>query len=198
MFRGELRKRLDLLDQNLVLVSEGQLHLQENDEQGKADLALNLQNPCIMFKDMEHKKLEYFKNEKCADYVLYEQCENIWKVHIFELKRTISQKHWMHMKEQFKGAMQNSLAIAGFLGIEVKLEDMYCYSAYRNDKLNDYSNPARLRYQMHHHSGDTALPEGCEDWNEQEVRLDFLDQEKFVHNKIILDAENGTGEYTML
>lgn len=45
---------------------------------------------------------------------------------------------------------------------------------------------------------ETVLPEGCEDWNEQEVILNFLDKEKFVHNKISLDIKDGTGEYTML
>lgn len=198
MFQGEIQKRLDLLDANLVLTSNSQLHLQENNEEGKADLTLNLQNPCIMFKNLERKKLGYFKNAVCADYVLYEHCENIWKVHIFEMKRTINKKHWLHMKEQFKGAMQNALAIAGFLGIEMGVEDVYCYSAFRNDKLNDYTNPAKLRYQMHNHSRCSVLPEGCEDWNEQEVILNFLDKEKFVHNKISLDIEDGTGEYTML
>lgn len=198
MFQGEIQKRLELLDSNLVLVSDSQLHLQETRQQGEADLTLNLQNPCIMFKDLENKKLNYFKNKKCADYILYEQCEKLWKMHIFELKRTISKEDWKSMKEQFKGAMQNALAIAGFLGIEVEIEDIYCYSAFRNDKLNDYSNPAKLRYQMHEHSKCNTLPEGCEDWNEQEVILNFLDKEKFVHNKISLDIQDGTGEYTML
>lgn len=197
MFQGEIRKRLDLLDSNLVLTSNKQLHLEESSEQGKADLILNLQNPCIMFKDLENKKLDYFKNAACADYVLYEQCENIWKAHIFEMKRTISKKHWMHMKEQFKGALQNALAIAGFLGIEMDIDDICMYSVYRNDKLNDYANPAKLRYHMHQQNCD-RISEECKDWNEKEVVLDFLDKEKFVHNKISLDIEDGTGEYTIL
>lgn len=196
MFQGEIQKRLDLLDANSVLTSNSQIHLQENREQGKADLTLNLQNPCIVFKDLEHKKLNYFKNDTCADYVLYEQKEDMWKVHIFEMKRTISKKHWLHMKEQFKGAMQNALAIAGFLGIEIEIENICMYSVYRNDKLNDYTNPVKLRYQMHQ-PNCSRIPEECRDWNEKEVVLDFLDEEKFVHNKISLDIEDGTGEYEM-
>lgn len=197
MFQGEIQKRLDLLENNLVLTSDSQLHLQEKSEQGIADLTLHLQNPCILFKDLEHKKLEYFQNKKCADYVLYEQKAGNWMVHIFELKRTVGEKHWLNMKEQFKGAMQNALAIAGFLGIEVDMDNIYVYSAYRNDKLKDYSNPAKLRFQMHQPKC-SGMSKECEDWNEKEVVLDFLDKEKFVHHKIPLDIEDGTGAYTMI
>lgn len=196
MFQGELQKRLDLLEGDLVLTSDSRLHLQEKREQGVADLTLNLQNPCILFRDLEHKKLEYFKNKKCADYVLYEQRDGGWMLHIFELKRTISEKHWLIMKEQFKGAIQNSLAIAGFLGIEVDMHNICVYSVYRNDKLKDYSNPAKLRFQMHHPKC-SGISEECKDWNEEEIVLDFLDKEKFVHHKIPLNIEDGIGAYSI-
>lgn len=197
MFQGELQKRLDLLNDDLVQVSDSQLHLVEKREQGIADLELNLTNPCILFKDLENRKLDYFKNKKCADYVLYEKKNEKWFLHIFEMKRSVGEKEWKKTKEQFKGAMQNALAIAGFLGIEMNMEDISVYSVYRNDKLKDYANPARLHHQMQH-QGCRRIPDDCEDWDDQEIKLDFPGKEKFIHKKIPLNIENGTGIYAVV
>lgn len=96
------------------------------------------------------------------------------------------------MKEQFKGALQNALAIAGFLDIAVDMDKICIYSVYRNDKLNDFVNPASLRFQMHER-GAEKLPAGCQDWNEKTIELKFLGRDRFEHRKIPLNVEDGTG-----
>ena len=105
MFCDKLQKRIDLLDQNLVLVSDCEVHLTEKGE-GKADLTLHLQNPCILFCGLEDHKLGYFKNQKCADYVLYECSGGQWSVHIFELKRTMSESSWKKTRKDMKKCCQ--------------------------------------------------------------------------------------------
>lgn len=97
------------------------------------------------------------------------------------------------MKDQFRGAIQNALALAGFLNISIDLDRIQVYSVYRNDKLKDYANPVRLRCQMH----GTMQGKCADDWNECEVVLNFLGQKTFAHNKILLDLEDGTGTYCM-
>lgn len=196
MFRGELQKRLDLLDGNLVCTSDSRIHLIEKKKQGEADLTLNLQNPCILFQGLEDHKLGYFTNHKCADFAVYEQKKDGWMLHIFELKRSVGEKEWGKMKEQFKGAIQNALAIAGFLDIEIRLDRICVYSVYRNDKLKRFFDPVSLRFQMHN-KGEGKCPEDCQDWNDKEVILNFLGNDKFEHNKIPLDVENGTGSYNL-
>lgn len=61
MFQGELQKRLDLLDGNLVLASDSQMHLKEKNEKGKADLTLNLQNPVSYLTDWKITSLGIFR-----------------------------------------------------------------------------------------------------------------------------------------
>lgn len=196
MFQEEVRKRLELLEGDLVLCSDKNFHLREKRKEGEADLVLSLKNPCILFQKLEEKKLDYFKNKKCADFILYEQKQEIWRIHIFELKRSIGEKAWEIMKMQFCGAMQNALAIAGFLNIPVDMDHITVYSAYRNDKINDTANPARLRLQMHQRIQPQEHSDHL-DWNNQRVKLDFLGKETFLHCKIQLNIENGHGEYVV-
>lgn len=192
MFQAEVQKRLALLEKGLVECSAIQLHLKEKKEDGAADLTLNLENPCILFRDLEKRKLAYFKNKKCADYVLYEQKGEEWIVHIFELKKSVGEATWKEMKEQFAGAMQNALAIAGFLGIHVEVDRMRIYSVYRNDKINRYADPVKMRFQMHL-KGNERMREVCVDWNAKEVELQFLGSHSFKHRKIQLNIETGKG-----
>lgn len=196
MFQGEIRNRLDLLDKNVVDESDTQLHLMETRNDGAADLLLDLHYPCILFKKLEDKKLKYFLNDHCADYVMYEYRDNVWIPHIFELKRSIGTKEWDKIKKQFAGAMQNALAIAGFLGIDADVANFRVYSVYRNDKLNDYANPAKAHYKIHMKCGERAKPEES-DWNQEKLELDFIGKREFVHSKIRLDVENGEGRYSI-
>ena len=42
-------------------------------------------------------------------------------VHIWEMKRTVKEKEWEHIKKQFLGAVLNSYALAGVLIVRVIL-----------------------------------------------------------------------------
>lgn len=195
MFAEELQKRLDMLNADLVHISDKELCMTEKSKAGAANLTLKLKNQSILFEDLEHKKLQYFCNQKCADYIMYENVNGQWKLHVFELKRTVSKGSWSDMKLQFMGAIQNALAIAGFLGIYIAIEDVQVYSVYRNDKINDYVNPVRLREQMHQQQ--TGEPEACDDWNDGTIVLEFGGEVRTLHKKIKLDVETGNGIYAM-
>ena len=86
-------------------------------------------------------------------------------------------------------------ALAGVLGIQVELRNLVLYTVYRNDKLNDAANPARLRCNMHKKEN---LPEiDYSDWNEARITLDFVEDVAGKHHKIKLDIESGMGEYDL-
>lgn len=187
MFSGEIQKRLALMQSELVTTSSTAFCLQEKEDSGYAKLELHVNNPCILFRSLEKKKLNYFINQKCADYVIFECRDNQWYAHILELKRTISEKSWSLIKQQFAGAMQNVLALAGILGITIEPQNTELYSVYRNDKINDYANPVRVRMTMHENQRNTT------DWNEENIILDFLEERQFEHHKLPLDVEHGTG-----
>lgn len=195
MFQDDVQKRLDLFvvgTNQPVQISDKLFHLTEKG-QGEADLTVSLLAPCILFCDLEHKKLQYFKNKHCADYVIFEFVTSGWRIHIFELKRSVGVDEWKTIKNQFAGALQNALALAGVLGIQTDIRELALYTVYRNDKLNDAANPGKLRYQMHMNGSQAKTPD-CQDWNEKRIVLDFTEDISAEHHKVKLDIENGTGE----
>ena len=121
---------------------------------------------------------------------MFESIDGIWKVHIFEMKRTIKEETWeKEIKQQFCGALQNVLVFSGVLGIEIK--DIMLHTVYRNDKINDMANPVKQ------HSGIRHKNRTMTDWNDKEVSLEFLDKKRFKHDKIKLDIETGVGKYCL-
>lgn len=200
MFQEKVQKRLELLDvgsnpSQFVEISDKELHLLEEGT-GKADLQLILTSPSVLFKVLEKKGLPYFKNKKCADYVLFENKNDEWFVHIFELKRTVASDRWNHIKVQFSGALQNAYALAGVLGIKIDLDKVKAYTVYRNDKLNDASNPAKLRYGINTKGDSTGSLEQKE-WNSDTVEIDFTEKMVLEHHKVQLDIEAGIGKYQL-
>ena len=195
MFSNDLRERLNLLDENIVKESNEVLHLLETSESGKADLEIVLQNQCIYFWDLENKKMQYFVCKKCADHVVFEKKADAWIIHIFEMKRTVKKDEWITIKEQFKGALQNSLALVGVLGINDEVKEIKLYTAFRNDKINNYSNTIQQRIQMH--ETKEKREQYVNDWNDEVISLNFLGVEKFLHIKIPLDIETGRGKYDL-
>lgn len=195
MFCEEVEKRLELLESGSIVVSDQKMHLTEKEKQGAASLQLILRYPCILFCGLEKKKLQYFKNQKCSDYVMFEYVKSRWLLHIFELKRSVGTSEWEHIKEQFLGALQNALALAGVLHIEMNLNDVYVYTVYRNDKINHLANTVKERLRMH--DRDKNRPKETSDWNKKELEVDFLGKHLLIHQKIKLDIESGEGSFPL-
>ncbi|MDE7184857.1 MAG: hypothetical protein K2O40_10385 [Lachnospiraceae bacterium] len=189
MFQTGLQERIQLLEPELVEVSDTCLHLTEKGD-GQADLMIQLRTQCILIRKLEKNKLEYFLNKKCADYVLLEHTVKGWIAHIFEMKRTIKTDTWeAEIKKQFHGAMQNLLAFSGVLGIEI--QDIVLHTVYRNDKINDMANPVKQHLTTH------CKDRKRTDWNDRNITLNFLDRTHFRHDKIKLDLETGEGAYSL-
>lgn len=197
MFQEKVQKRLELLGASekpcqLVEISGNEVHLTEVG-QGVADLQVSLTSSGILFRKVDEHKLPYLKIKTCADYVLFENKDEDWFVHIFELKRTVKAKEWIHIKKQFSGALQNAYALAGVLGIEIDLTKVRIYTVYRNDKLNDASNPVKLRYGINTKGDSTGSLEQKE-WNSDTVEIDFTEKVILEHCKVQLDIETGAGQ----
>lgn len=189
MFQAGIQERIQLIQPTLVECGDDCFCLTEKGE-GKADLKIQAHSQCILIRNLETNKPGYFVNKKCADYVLFENTDHGWKVHIFELKRTIKLDVWeTEIKKQFQGAMQNILALAGVLGMEIK--DIVLHTVYRNDKVNDMVNPVKQ------HLGKQYSNKSRTDWNKEEIALEFLERKSFRHNKIKLDIETGEGKYSL-
>lgn len=196
MFQEKVQKRLELLGASekpcqLVEISDNEVHLTEVG-QGVADLQVSLTSPGILFRKVDEHKLPYLKIKTCADYLLFENRNDEWFIHIFELKRTVSMEKWNHIKSQFAGALQNAYALAGVLGIEVDLDKTKIYIVYRNDKVNDVSNPIKTRCNIHEKQRDERT-HAQKEWNSDAAEIDFTEKVILEHHKVQLDIEKGEG-----
>lgn len=185
-------ERCKLLNKDMYKASETEFELEEQIHDGKAKLRCSLDKYCIAFSKVDDNKFPYIKHKKCADVVVFKKIdETKWELKIIEFKRTISVDKWIEIKEQFKGAILNSMALSGLLGIK-KVENIEVYSAYRNEKLSlkYINNPILLKQAV----GEKPK-EKIDDWEEGYIQLDLIDR-KLKHYKIKLD-EDGNGEVAL-
>lgn len=194
----KVQKRIDLLRQDCVEVSDKQFILTEKNEGGAAELRIELQHPGVLFRSLEKRKLQYFKNSKCADYILFENRGESWVLHVFELKRTVTDSKWEEdIKNQFRGAMQNALAIAGFLGIYIEPPQIKLYTAYRIDRIDNEANPVKLRLKLQEKNLEGRVSR-VSDWDKEKVQIDYLDCTCLCHTRIALEPESGKGNISLL
>lgn len=73
---------------------------------------------------------------------------------------------------------------------------MKTYTVYRNDKLNDASNPVKLRYGINTKGDSTGSLEQKE-WNSDTVEIDFTERVILEHCKVQLDIETGAGQWRL-
>ncbi|MDE6245888.1 MAG: hypothetical protein K2M50_09585 [Treponemataceae bacterium] len=191
-------ERIVFLNKELVKQIHSSYRLEEQDEKGKTSIELTLENDMfIAFEKMETHKISYLKNQCAADYILLQLKEDNWYVHIFELKRTVKDKSWKHIKKQFSGSLQNIIALAGFLNIQIVFEKVFLYTAYRNDTINNTSDPVKQRFENMLASSGKAIDSNNTDWNNKTIFLDFESNTSFVHKKIPLDLSTGSATYSI-
>lgn len=196
MFDKTIEKKLEFIHKNLIQVSKECIEIREKSETGEVKLDINIKNWCICFNNLDKNILPYINIKNCADYIIFEKTENLsWILHIIECKRTVKNKEWSHIKEQFKGAFLNALAISGYLGINIDMNNIKLYTALRNDKLSEYlkANPIELKSQVGRLSENNDIFE----WREGEVILETFNKINCKHEKIQLNVNDGTGSYSI-
>ena len=204
----DLEKRIACFDKNAIDISNQEIHIIEDKRGGEADITLKLANPCIGFKKLEDKKCHYFDCNNAADYLLFERkqyskidciyekerLKEEWKLHIFELKKTVKSKEWCHIKVQFLGALLNAMCLAGFMGISIDKQNIFLYTAYQNDKIKDTTNPLDLRAQMANISVEEEKKD-YSDWFNDFIEISAYEVFRCKHQKIVLKGELGKAEY---
>lgn len=182
MFGDALEKRIRKLDKHLVSFSDKQLYFEEKQKAGKMKIMLELQNPSIMFRDLDENCLGYFQSKKTADCIVFEQRnKDAWVLHIFEMKRQVKTKEWEKIKAQFKGAYYNALAVAGYLGIEPFLQEIKLYTCFRNDRMNLDAIASKVAL-----SGGNPL---LKEWLQGKVKLDCFETINVVMEKIKVEED---------
>lgn len=189
MFNNAIKKRIEFIKKDCIQMSNSEIILEETKESGKAKLKINVKNPCIAFKCLDDNKLPYISWLKCADDIVFEERDGTWILHIIEFKSKVTAKRWQHIKEQFKGAILNSLSIAGYLGINFDMNDIKLYTGFKENAIPNQllANPIMLKRQV----GKSCCQNDCFDWNKGKVTLNILDTKSYLHERIELEIDSG-------
>lgn len=188
-------KRLELIEPGKYERNEnGTVTIREKDKSGEAELLFSSKNEAISMHLEGGSSFSFLCNKKCADGIVFVKAdEDIWDLHIIELKKTISLKHWKKVKEQFEGALIRALAVKGLLNINIG--KVIFYTAYRRDKLSEKElEQSEDTSLLRHPVGEPMSKPPVEDWQSEYYHVSWY--EKGKHLKIQLDEE-GKGAYTV-
>jgi len=145
---------------------------------------------CVLTKGCSNNHpISWSSIQACADGAIFEFTPGGVRVHIIELKKTITKKTWRHMKEQFAGMLINIIAIKGIAGIG-ELSEIRVYAAYQNDRFAPETSPNPILLKVALGTGRTVA--GVDDWRNQKIEL--LDNKHVEVIRIMRDA-NGDATY---
>ncbi len=166
--------------------------LYEKEKEGKAELKFISENNLFAISLSHKNKISVFKHQKVADWIVLEFLDDDYvNLHLIELKRTISTGRWQEIKEQLKGAYEHSFLLKGLF--DYKINKIFCYSAYINDKFGNVentANPVLLKNSVGNRSQTSAI-----DWNKNKISIHDLSV-SHIKIKLKLDKNNiGQGSY---
>lgn len=189
MLSESVKERLKLFQNGCFQIAEREFSVQEKAKEGIANIACQVGGDAIVFTIEGKKGFQSLWIKKCADAIVFEQCEeDRWNLHIIECKRTVRERNWEDIKEQFSGAILHAYAIMGILGIQ-QFDKIQCYTAFRTNLLDPEESPNPILYKMPEE--DESLDITFDDWFNGRISLLFLDE--LEHHKIRLD-DMGNGE----
>lgn len=130
-----LEDRLKLLNSAYFTDSDQEITIEEDASDGKASLLLKITRRCLALHKADERKIGFLKNQSVADCIILElHNEKAVALHIFEFKKTITQKSWGTTQLQFEGAFYNALGLLGILGLDLPKNILF-YSVFSRSKL---------------------------------------------------------------
>ena len=177
--------------------------LKETDDTGQTDLLFELdseQSLTIKNVDKKNTNLMFFQTTKTksmfkrVDHIVFENVgDNIWRVHLVEMKSGVGSKTWMETKGKFRASYLLVQGLAAML--EMQIEEVCMYTSYESCdfELSD-TMPVERRVLV----GEKHVKIDDE-WNGKNFVLNFGERIKFKHNAIkVVRNQDGilTGKYT--
>lgn len=184
-------------DSRYKLKKNGYALLVETKKDGKAEITCSLINDSIILEKPENFVLPYLDEEKkgccrCCDEIIFvsNKCDNKYELHVIETKMSMDVfKIHDHIRPQIKMGILNAKAVAAFLGIDIDEEDIYTYTAVKNDEVNVIKETRKRAYN------NTNVIETIKDWNNGRLRIDMNEDGRYVSykHKIIKLTKDGKG-----
>ena len=89
---------------------------------------------------MRPQDIQLLRKDVCADFaLLLARGDDAFEAHVIELKKSVGEREWIHIREQLQWAVVRLLAVAGILG--ARIEGVTVYTAFSNDKLARETSP---------------------------------------------------------
>ena len=193
--------------------------LLETAEEGKSRLFVHVgttENICIKNYDNQKKfpKWGILNNSKklhlskCVDHFIFKRNQlSIWELHIFEMKTSVGLETWSDIKYKLRSSYLSIKAVAVYLGITVKDENITVYTTYKDDKKMDIKNMTDSKVILPR-IGDKAVNPKKDEWDAGFINVpvivsennpyDFYTAIRLRHSKILMHrAEDGFLENTV-
>lgn len=185
---------------NVTILEYGMedIGIDESEDSGAAHLQIKHKYPVISFSGLETNRWNYLNYAQVSDGLVLEYTGEIWKAHIFELKKKVTNKHWEKTKLQFAGTYLYLQMIKGFLDIEIDEKDILYYIGYRKEALQEQkqSTPIEIHRGLHRQE-DLKISKAFREWKEEQVVLLLYANINCFFQKIILDSETGERTYEL-
>ena len=192
--------------------------LLEKDDEGKSRLIVEVgtaENICVKNYDKEKKfpKWGILNNSrklhlsKCVDHFIFKKNSmGTWELHIFEMKTSVGFKAWNEIKYKLRPSYLSIRAIAIYLGIPIKDENITVYITYERDcfGISNMNDPKIVIPPV----GGRAFDIKKDEWDAGVINFPMIISEnnpyKFIstiklrHKKILMHrAEDGFLENTI-
>ena len=170
--------------------------LKEHEKSGQAQLILSVgteDNICVENYD-EKKNCEYLSEKnglkKAVDHFVLIKREDHWELHLIEMKTTVDSDQWTKIKYQMRSSYLNLRALIQFLGVSVKDEHIYAYTAYGNDCMESKqtTNPRMFYPKL----GERAIDPKKDEWDSGYINLPLIRDVfvKLCHKKVQMNRAN--------
>lgn len=174
--------------------------LLETEKQGKARIILHVgttDNICVKNYDKiaDCKILRQeskFHMGKGIDHFVLRKNSNVWELHMIETKKSVGMNVWRDIKIQMGVSYLKIKALLTFLGITVKNEDIFIYTAYGEDKMTDSNSSSAGVTTKTFKTGEPLINPKTDEWDAGFIYIPLINAEgnvrpeKFKHIKILL------------
>lgn len=180
--------RLDWVDTFFYELAVDEIQVTEHVSGGQGTLTFQLNRLCLMLKidygtGDNHTHLKYLKQRQHGEAIIIELDDDYRAVrlHIIEMKSRLTEKKWKEVLQKFEGALYDSLAVMGLLGLEWP-EAVVFHVAYTQDGLTTTPSPSIAK------AIPNPLSPELRQWHYNAVNISWL--EKAPLSRILRD-ENG-------
>lgn len=174
--------------------------LLETEKQGKARIILHVgttDNICVKNYDKMPdwdilREESKFHMRKRIDHFILRKNLNVWELHMIETKKSVGINVWQEIKMQMGVSYLKIKALLTFLGITVKNENVFIYTAFGEDKMTDINSPSAVVTTKTFKTGEPLIKPKSDEWDAGFIYMPLIDTEgsvrpeKFKHIKILL------------